>query len=36
MCDCAEYEFEEMALATEKKEPQAMTVPVQLVRAKKK
>ncbi len=36
MCDCAEYEFEEMALETEEKEPQTITVPVQLVRAKKK
>ena len=36
MCDCADYEFEEMALETEEKEPQAITVPVQLVRAKKK
>jgi hypothetical protein len=36
MCDCSEYEFEEMAVETEEKEPQVMTVPLQLVRAKKK
>jgi hypothetical protein len=36
MCDCAEYEFEEMALETEEKEPLTITVPLQLVRAKKK
>lgn len=36
MCDCSEYEFEEMALETEEKEPEMIAVPVQLVRAKKK
>lgn len=36
MCDCAEYEFEEMALETEEKEPVKIAVPLQLVRAKKK
>jgi len=36
MCDCAEYEFEEMALETEQKEPEPIAVPVQLVRTKKK
>ncbi|MDA4127211.1 MAG: hypothetical protein OK452_08445 [Thaumarchaeota archaeon] len=36
MCDCSEYEFEEMALEKEEKEPETIAVPVQLVRAKKK
>jgi hypothetical protein len=36
MCDCAEYEFEEMALEIEEKEPRPITVPLQLVRTKKK
>jgi hypothetical protein len=36
MCDCSEYEFEEMNQATEEKEPLAVTVPLQIVRSKKK
>jgi hypothetical protein len=36
MCDCNEYEFEELAVETEAKEPEKVAVPIQVARSKKK
>ena len=36
MCDSMEFEFEDLALETEEKEPAKVAVPIQVVRSKKK
>jgi len=36
MCDCMEYEYEEMATEAEVKEPLKIAVPVQVSRSKKR
>ncbi len=36
MCDCVDYEYEELAIETEAKEPEKIVVPIQVARSKKK
>lgn len=35
MCDCVDYEYEELAIKTEEKEPEKVAVPIQATRKRK-